>query len=123
MNRIVHFEIHAPDPQAAIDFYTKNFGWSFQKWGEGPFEYWIISTGDADKPGINGGLLRSRDGLPRTVNTLEVDDVDTFAAKVQQTGGKIVVPKMAIPTVGWIAYATDPGGNIFGIYKHDPKAQ
>jgi len=123
MNRIVHFEIHAPDPQKAIDFYTTNFGWKIQKWEGGAFEYWTVETGDKNTPGINGGLMPSRDGQPRTVNTLEVDDVDAAAKKVEKTGGTIVVPKMAIPGVGWIAYATDPGGNILGLYKHDPSAK
>lgn len=32
MRRIVHFEIHASDPQRAIEFYESVFGWKFQKW-------------------------------------------------------------------------------------------
>lgn len=123
MNRIVHFEIHAPNPQAAIDFYTKNFGWSFTKWDGEQTEYWLVSTGDKNSKGIDGGLMKSRDGQPRTVNTLEVNDVDAAAKKVEQTGGKIVVPKLPIPGVGWLAYATDPGGNIFGIFKSDTNAK
>ena len=123
MNRIVYFEIHAPDPHKAIEFYKTNFGWTFHKSEGGAFEYWMVETGDKNSPGINGGLMPSRDGQPRTVNTLEVDDVDAAATKVEKTGGTIVVPKMAIAGVGWVAYATDPGGNIFGLYKNDPNAK
>ena len=50
MPRVVHFEIHADDPERAISFYQSVFGWQFQKW-EGPLEYWMIITG----PGINEG--------------------------------------------------------------------
>jgi hypothetical protein len=47
------------------------------------------------------------------VNTIGVESVDEFAAKVEASGGKVVLPKMAIPGVGWQAYCTDTEGNIF----------
>jgi predicted enzyme related to lactoylglutathione lyase len=33
------------------------------------------------------------------------------------SGGTIVVPKMAIPTVGWLTYGHDTEGNIFGMMQ------
>jgi predicted enzyme related to lactoylglutathione lyase len=30
---------------------------------------------------------------------------------------------MAIPKVGWLVYAEDPGGNVFGIVESDEKAK
>jgi uncharacterized protein len=47
MNRPVHFEIPAEDPERAIQFYEKVFGWKFDRWN-GPIEYWTISTGRAN---------------------------------------------------------------------------
>jgi hypothetical protein len=38
-------------------------------------------------------------------------------------GRRIVVRKMALPGVGWLAYATDPGGAIFGFMHPDPDAK
>jgi predicted enzyme related to lactoylglutathione lyase len=32
MPRVVHFEIHAGEPERAITFYEKVFAWTFQKW-------------------------------------------------------------------------------------------
>ena len=32
MDRVVHFEIQADNPERAIEFYKKVFGWNFQKW-------------------------------------------------------------------------------------------
>ena len=55
MPRVVHFEIHAADPERAVNFYQTLFGWTFQKW-EGPMDYWLIVTGPDDQRGINGGL-------------------------------------------------------------------
>lgn len=43
--------------------------------------------------------------------------------KIEAHGGTIVVPKMPIPGVGWLAYAKDTEGSIFGIHQADPTAQ
>ena len=56
------------------------------------------------------------------MNTIDVASCDEFARKVETAGGKVAVPKMAIPGVGWLAYCTDPEGNTFGIMQSDPKA-
>src|SRR5947209_604044 len=122
MNRITHFEFHEPDVNKAIEFYKQAFGWKFTKW-EGPEPYWLISTGDPSSRGIDGGMLMSRDGQPRTVNTIQVENVDKAIADLTKAGGKIVVPKMPIPGVGYLAYFTDPGGVIVGIMHNDPNAK
>jgi len=46
MPRVVHFEIHADDPQRAANFYQGVFGWDIKKW-EGPEDYWLVTTGKA----------------------------------------------------------------------------
>ncbi len=121
MSRIVHFEIPADNPEGLIKFYGKVFGWQFQKF-EGPMEYWLVTTGPDSTPGINGGLLRRQAGAT-TVNTVGVPSVDAAVSSITASGGKNVVPKMAIPTVGYVAYCLDPDGNMFGVYQHDPSAK
>lgn len=120
MNRPIHFEIHSPDPQKSIAFYQSTLGWKFSKW-DGPQEYWLIETGAGT--GINGGLMRSRDGQPRTINTIEVANVDEAVQKAVAAGATIALPKMAIPGVGWLAYCIDPGANIYGMMQPDRNAK
>jgi hypothetical protein len=86
-------------------------------------EYWLVNTGPEGQPGINGGLMRHQDGMPRTVNTIGVPSIDEFTTKVVQQGGKVVVPKMAIPGVGYQAYCQDTEGNLFGLHQSDSAAQ
>ena len=45
-NLVVHFEIHASDPQQLIDFYSELLGWTFQDYGGGDQPYWVIDTGE-----------------------------------------------------------------------------
>ena len=127
MPRVVHFEIHAADPERAVNFYKTLFDWQFQKW-EGPMEYWVVTTGPDDKPGINGGLMRRQgeiDGqaVIAYVCTVDVPDVDSSTNTATSNGGQVVVPKMPIPGVGWLVYCKDTEGNIFGMMQGDTNAQ
>jgi len=122
MSRVVHFDIYADNPERAVKFYKQVFGWKITKW-EGPTEYWLVMTGPDDKPGINGGLGRREDPADRTINTIDVPSVDDFTAKISGAGGKVLVPKVAIPGVGWFALCLDTEGNKFGLMEDDPKAK
>ncbi len=123
MNRPVHFEFHSPDLARDREFFGKVFDWKFSKHEGSPHEYWLANTGDAKSMGINGGLMASPDGQARTINSLLVDSVDKFAEKITANGGKIVVPKMSIPGVGYVAFANAPGGVCFGIFQADETAK
>jgi len=126
MPRVVHFEIHAGEPERAIKFYEKVFAWTFQKW-EGPMPYWLVTTGPDDQRGINGGLLQRQgeiDGqaVIAYVCTIGVDSIDGSISSVQANGGTVVVPKMPVPKVGWLVYCQDTEGNIFGMLQPDENA-
>ncbi len=127
MARIVHFEIHADNPERAVRFYENTLDWNFEKW-EGPQDYWLITTGDPDEPGINGGLMRRQhtiDGqaVIAYVCTADVDSVDDTTQKVKDNGGSIAHSKVAIPGMGWLVYFKDTEGNIFGAMQSDPNAR
>jgi hypothetical protein len=126
MNRVVHFEIHAEDPERAIRFYSAVLGWAFTHWA-GPMDYWLITTGPSDQPGIDGGLVRRQgtiDGqaVIAFVCTVDVASVDDTFAKALEYGAQVALPKMAIPGVGWLAYVKDTEGNLFGMMQNDPSA-
>lgn len=122
MPRPVHFELTIEDPERATAFYSKVFGWSFSQW-DGPMPYWLVTTGPDQEPGINGGLvLRQGDMGPGTTNTMGVESVDAAVKAITAAGGKIIMEKMPIPGMGWVAYALDTEGNQFGVFQHDPSA-
>ena len=126
MNRVTHFEIHAEDPARAIAFYQRVFGWKFESWGSEL--YWIVNTGTDSEPGINGGLLKRKGSIDGTaviayVCSIEVMSADVTVAAVKGHGGQNVVPKMAVPGVGWLAYCKDTEGNIFGVFQEDKEAK
>jgi hypothetical protein len=128
MPRVVHFEIHADDPARARTFYGALFGWEFTPFG-GPMDYWIIRTGSEGQPGIDGGIMRRMGAAPadgQAVNayvcTVDVDQLDHSIAQALALGGTLALPKMPIPGIGWLGYAKDTEGNIFGMMQADPNA-
>jgi len=122
MLRVVHFEINADDPERAAKFYQEIFGWKIKKW-EGPIDYWLVSTGPEGQPGIDGGIMKRMNPQASTYNTVDVPSVDEFSTKITENGGKVVVPKTAVPGVGYMAYCADTEGNVFGIMQEDPAAK
>jgi predicted enzyme related to lactoylglutathione lyase len=90
-------------------------------------DYRLITTGPDAEPGINGGLLRrmgaaTGDAVIAYVCTAMVDDLDATLARALEAGGSLAHPKNAVPGVGWLAYAKDTEGNIFGMMQEDAAA-
>ena len=119
---IVHFEIPADDVEKLRKFYSQLFGWKIEKM-PGPVEYWGIQTVPVDekgvpiRPGVNGGIMKKQNPEHKPVNYVLVESVDEYIKKIESLNGKIVVPKMEVPGVGWWALALDPEGNQFAILQ------
>lgn len=121
MGRVSHFEISSDNPERTIKFYQGVFEWSVNQWGDQ--EYWMLSTG-TEAEGINGAIMQRPDyaGGTSVINTIMVDDLDATVAKIETHGGSVVVPKMAIPEMGYLVYFRDTEGNVLGAMQSDPTA-
>jgi len=119
MPRVNYFEMQARDPERAVEFYTRVFGWKIKKW-DGPADYWLIDTGEGD--GIDGGLARGETGSG-TILSIDVDSVDAFTAKITEAGGKVLRSRHALAGSGWMAHFEDTEGNTFYIFEGDKNAQ
>ena len=123
---VVHFEIPADNVKKLSQFYIKLFGWKIVKM-PGPTEYWGIQTVPVDKQGmllrngVNGGMIKRQNPEHKPVNYIAVESVDEYNKKIEELGGRIVVPKMEVPSVGWWALALDPDGNSFAIMEEMKK--
>jgi predicted enzyme related to lactoylglutathione lyase len=120
MGRVVHFEIHAEDPERAVRFYESVFGWEVKSAG-GPVDYWLVTTGPDSEPGVNGAILRRMGSAPAAdspvsafVNTIEVESIADAEKTIPDAGGEQVVARQEIPGVGLISYFKDTEGNVFG---------
>ena len=121
-NNLASFAIHVDDVDRARAFYEAVFGWVFEPWG--PPGFYLIHTGDADSPGIQGlmhrrQVPRSGTGLNGFEPSFAVDDVDAVVERVVAHGGTITMPKVAIPTVGALVRFLDTEGNDVGAMKYE----
>jgi predicted enzyme related to lactoylglutathione lyase len=117
MNRVVHFEIHAEDPDRAERFYADVFGWTITRW-KSPVDYRLLSTGEGT-PGIDGAIMARGEplagkGVGGYVCTVSVEDLGATERRVLSAGGQRVRDRQAIPGIGLHAYFKDTEGNIFG---------
>jgi predicted enzyme related to lactoylglutathione lyase len=123
MARITWFEYFTPDAEKDAAFYKEAFGWTAEKWGDAP--YWLVVTGDAAVPGIDGAIgLPPMDGMTQqVVNTISVDDHQAAVSKAVAAGATVVVPTRAAAGTGWLTYLADPAGIVFGIMQYDKDAK
>ena len=123
---IVHFEIPAEDVERLKEFYSKLFGWKIEK-AEGYGDYWMIQTVPSDKQGrpirqgVNGGMMKKQNPEHKFTYYVQVESVDEYCKKIEELGGKVVVPKMEVPGMLWWAMAVDPEGNHFAILEEIKK--
>ncbi len=54
---------------------------------------------------------------------MEVSSVAEFSAKAEQLGRKVILPKMPVVGVGYMAVVADTEGNIFGLWEDDKEAK
>lgn len=124
---IIHFEIPANNPEKLSEFYRNLFGWKIEKVSMGEMnDYWTIETraGTAQNmeksmntAGTNGGMMKKMDANQRPVNYVLVESIDDFSKKIQDLGGKIIIPKTPIPNMGAFAIGLDPEGNQVGLFE------
>lgn len=112
---ILHVEIPSSDQKETRAFYADLFGWDFQT--DEQMNYTTFDTGN-----LKGGLADVNDAIKPGGTVLYIDSRDVTAdlEKIESLGGKTVIPKTEIPTIGWFAIFTDPSGNLMGLLQSLP---
>jgi uncharacterized protein len=118
---VVHFEINsggAPELQA---FYAEAFGWSVDH--SDPLGYGDVRTEGVCEgtglPGIDGGIGLSDDGDDFVTFYIQVPDVAAALRRIEELGGKAVVPPTQAGRVV-LGMFTDPRGNRIGLVRARP---
>jgi uncharacterized protein len=121
MPTVQHFEIPADDVERAIKFYKGVFEWTMQKLGnpqDPSKDYWFFDTKDENgNKGIGGGLMKRQAPEHSVTNYITVRSVDDYASKIEEAGGKVIMPRTEIPNMGFIIVFLDTENNMFGLYE------
>ncbi len=119
MSTIVHFDVPVDDIERARNFYTKLFDWKINRM-PGEMEYYGISTEDENgKEGVGGGMGKRGEPSQRITNYFGVPSVDKSLKKVEELGGKLIMPKTKIPGYGYLAICIDTENNVFGLWESE----
>ncbi len=117
---IVHVDLPAQDPAAAANFYKEALGWQLTH--EPNFDYWMFSAPGgpgggfvAAGPDASGGPVQYEIG--KVLVYLGSEDIDADLARVEECGGRTILPRTAIGEVGWFAVFADPSGNHLGFFQ------
>ncbi len=121
MGRVIHFDISADNVERAIKFYQGVFDWKIVK-ARGPLEYWLVSTGTENDPGIDGGIAPRRAAWQRITCFVEVKSLAKSLAKARTHGGRVLQPKTVIFGEGYIAACEDTEGIIIGVMERSETA-
>jgi uncharacterized protein len=125
-NKLTHFAIHIDNIERAKQFYQGVFEWGFASYG--PPDFLQIKADQSDNGELIGALqARKYSPVKEKIVGLEctigVESVDEIIRKVEKNGGEILMPKTAIPYVGWITKFLDTEGNLICAMQSDSKAR
>ncbi len=109
---IVHVEIPAANRDKLAKFYADMFDWKFQHMTE-PSPYTTFEAGNTGGgyPDV-GENAKAGDVLVY----VDSDDIEADLKKIERLGGKTVMPKTAVGTMGWFAIFADPTGNKLALW-------
>jgi predicted enzyme related to lactoylglutathione lyase len=66
-------------------------------------EYWLISTvDDKGNKALGGGMMKRQSPQQHGINYFDVKSVQEYSAKVEQLGGKVIIPNH--PCQAWVIW-------------------
>jgi predicted enzyme related to lactoylglutathione lyase len=112
---VSYVEINSPEPDRSQVFLEQVFGWDLQPFADP--SYRVAPHGE--RAGVDAGLLPSRDGQPRVVPVIRVDDLADTVALAVSAGATVVVPPFQMGGLGAGCYLTDPAGVLIGLHHYN----
>jgi predicted enzyme related to lactoylglutathione lyase len=117
-------ELNTWEPEAALSFYSRTLGWSFEPAplasGTG---YWIAHKDGKPVGGIFELTAPDYDGIPSHWMTyLEVDDIARAEAETTLAGGEVMRAATVLPGVGKLAVVSDATGALIGLIEPETSA-
>lgn len=123
-NALNWFEIPAADIARATKFYETIFGIKMDTMPDMMGMKMTSFPSEMGNGKVAGGLAQSPNHKPAmdgAVIYLNANpSIDAVISKIEQAGGKVVMPKMQIsPEIGYMAFFTDTEGNRIGLHAQN----
>jgi predicted enzyme related to lactoylglutathione lyase len=109
--KVIHVEVVGRDGAALQDFYTRALGWELDTNNPGGYGTFRGENGNA-----GGGVGAASDGGAGHVTFyVTVDDPAATLARIEELGGRVVMPLTEVAPETTIARFADPEGHVVGI--------
>jgi predicted enzyme related to lactoylglutathione lyase len=115
------------DTDRARKFYEKVFGWGFEPFG--PPGFYIVHTDGLGNGGpVLGAMQKKFEVVPGVVPTgfectISVPNLDAAIKSIEQSGGRILMPKATIPHVGTMVRFADTEGNVVCAMQYEDRTK
>lgn len=109
-------ELASQDPTATRRFLESVFGWKFRAIQMPMGEYLSYDTPDG-----RGGIrpLQAKE-LPSSLAYIRVADLEDARVRIEAAGGKIVLPRVDVPSMGSFFWFQVPGGPLLACWQDLP---
>ena len=108
--KVIHVEVTGKDGPALQSFYSDIFGWKLDT--NNPGGYGMLRQED----GFTGGIGATQDGSAGMVTFyVQSEDPAGILRRVEELGGKVVMPLIEVAKDTTIALFADPEGHVVGI--------
>ncbi|MCP9754794.1 VOC family protein [Lacihabitans sp. CCS-44] len=119
-NSINWFEIPVNDFSRAKKFYETLYGAEIMEMPHPMYKYGMLPA-DMQNGGVGGGIVQGEGFEPSTKGTIVYlnggEDLSVALSKVENAGGKIIMPKTAIGANGFMAQFIDTEGNRIALHS------
>jgi predicted enzyme related to lactoylglutathione lyase len=110
-------QLNTTAPAAALEFYSKVFGWTNKPFGGGG-EMKVFEAGTAQVASV----MQNPPGVPaHWLSYVVVDKLTSAYDRVKKQGGKVMVERIDVPTVGTIGVIQDNVGAMIGVFEPPAK--
>lgn len=123
-NKIMWIELASTDIPASAKFYGDLFGWPIIR--DEQMDYTMTGF-EGDQTGVGFSPVNDEQSGAEAVGSVlvyvDVADIDASIARAKELDAPILLDKMEIPTVGWMAIFGDPGGNRIAVMQRMTPAE
>ena len=110
--KVIHVEVVGKDGPALQKFYNEIFDWNLDTSNPGGYGMVRGEAGEA----LTGGIGATQDGSGGHVTFyVHADDPKGVLKKVEQLGGKVIMPLTEVAPETTVALFADPEGHIVGL--------
>lgn len=106
-------QLNTTAPDAALEFYAQVFGWTNKPFSGGG----DMKVFDAGPVGV-ASVMTAPPGVPaHWLTYVVVDQLAAAYSRIRQQGGKVLVERIDVPTVGAIGVVQDNVGALIGVFE------